>query len=335
MRRRISTIASAHAFPVEHQPPSPHFPRNSPYPGPTRIEWCHANGNAHHTNAPKIACPSANTKIFRSFANNHAIPTPPTNVNGTNTGFGQCNNANTAPATNAAGSAFSNADSNRFITNEFSPTCCNKQNARYPPNRRISTKCSGRLCSIPRNNPAAKISRELTPKNKPARFAALHKLSPRHPIVFGVSRRATKLATSHTTITHHVHGAANCNFQIYAPRNPANPSASTKHDHRYQLHFTPIVPSPSDPLPGIRPSIPINAQTTYRCRLSPRSVLNIPSTQNPEIPDSSLAPAIIPAIVAPVPPPRSQSIRTPPHLLRPQTRTSSASPPIVPVSPAQ
>lgn len=68
--------------------------------------------------------------MFRSVANNHAIATPPTNVSGTSTGFGQCNAANTTPDSNAAGTGFSNAANSRFVKNEFSPTCCSKQNAR-------------------------------------------------------------------------------------------------------------------------------------------------------------------------------------------------------------
>lgn len=87
-------------------------------------------GNAHHTKAPNIACPSASGSMFRSLANNHAIATPPTNVKGTSTGFGQCKAAKITPATPAAGTGLSNARSSRFITSEFNPTCCNKQKAR-------------------------------------------------------------------------------------------------------------------------------------------------------------------------------------------------------------
>ena len=191
-----------------------HYIRNDRYPGPTRIEWCHASGNAHHTSAPRMACPRANGRIFRSFANSHAMPVPPTNVKGTSTGFGQCNAANTMPATNAATSGFWNAASSRLVTKEFSPTCCSRQNARYPPNRRGSIKWDGKRCTIPRNNPAKQISRELIPKKQAARFVAGHKLSARHPMVLGVSRRATKLTTSHAKNTRHVHGAAACNFQM-------------------------------------------------------------------------------------------------------------------------
>jgi hypothetical protein len=45
------------------------------------------------------------------------------------------------------------------------------------------------------------------PKNHADRFVALHKLSARHPIDFGVSLRAKKLTASHTSITRQVHGA--------------------------------------------------------------------------------------------------------------------------------
>jgi hypothetical protein len=104
------------------------------------MEWCHASGNAHHTSAPKNACPNASGKMFRSVPNSQAIAVPPTNVSGTSTGFGQCKAPNNTPATRAAGPNFSNAANNRFVKNEFSPTCCNKQNARYPPNLFGSTK---------------------------------------------------------------------------------------------------------------------------------------------------------------------------------------------------
>ena len=93
------------------------------------MEWCQATGKAHHTSAPRIAWPSVNGRMFRAVPKSQAIATPPTNVSGTNTGFGQCNAAKITPATTAADRGFSNARSRRFITNEFSPTCCNRQNA--------------------------------------------------------------------------------------------------------------------------------------------------------------------------------------------------------------
>jgi hypothetical protein len=273
--------------------------------------------------------------MFRSVANNQAISPPPTNVNGTNTGFGQCNAPNKAPATTAAGTGSSNAAINRFVKNEFSATCCSKQNARYPPNLRGSIKCEGNRCSMPKNSPAKQINRELIPKNQADRFVARQRLSARQPIVFGVSPRAKKLTASHTSITRQVHGADSCSFQMNAATNPANANASAKHDHRYRLHFTPTVRSPSGSLPDNRPSAPTSVQTAYRCRPSPHSFPNNPSAQNPEIPGSSPALAATPAAAARSPRLHRQSPRTPRGSTRPQIRSSSAGSSVALASPPQ
>jgi hypothetical protein len=81
--------------------------------------------------------------MFRSRANSHAIAVPATNVSGTSTGFGQCSAANKTPAITAAGTGLPNASTKRFVRNEFSPTCCNTQNAKYPTNFLGSLKCVG------------------------------------------------------------------------------------------------------------------------------------------------------------------------------------------------
>jgi len=223
--------------PAEPDAHSPYFP-SVQYPGPTRIEWCHAIGNAHHTSAPKIACPSASGKIFRSRANSHAIAAPPTNVSGTSTGFGQCSAANKTPPSSAAGTGFPNAASKRFVKNEFSPTCCNTQNAKYPTNFRGSLKCVGNRCSIPKNNPAPQTAALAPAKNPHAFRVAAQRLSPRHPIVFGVSCRSKKLATSHTTNTHQVAGSSACPRQMYHPTYATNPNASIRQESRCALQFT-------------------------------------------------------------------------------------------------
>jgi hypothetical protein len=153
---------------------------------------------------------------------------PPTSVNGTSTGFGQCSAANAIPAVTAAAHGFSNALSSRFVKNEFSPTCCSRQNAMYPNKCFGSVKCAGARFSIPRKIPITQIPSAAGKKNRPARFVATHKLSARHPSVFGVSLRNTALAPSHTTNTHHDAGTCTCNFQMYNPTYPTKQTASAR-----------------------------------------------------------------------------------------------------------
>ena len=206
------------------------------------MEWCHASGNAHQTSAPRMACPRVSGRMLRSRANNQAMAVPPMRVSGTSTGFGQCSALNINPATTAAEDGFSKAASSRFVKKEFRATCCSRQKAKYPTKRRLSIKCSGKRCSIPRNSPIRQIATEVPAKNQKARRVARPRLSSRHPSVLGVSRRRRKLTASHTKNTRQDQDTAACSRQMYQPTKAPNAKASTRHETRRQFHpaLTPL-----------------------------------------------------------------------------------------------
>jgi len=134
-----------------------------------------------HTSAPKIACPSASGKIFRSCAKN-ATPSPSAHKTsaGTSTGFGQCSAANKTPAISAPAPA-SQMPQQAIRQKRIQPTCCNTQNAKYPQTSAAPLSASAIAAASPKTIPRRKTAALAAAKNTTALRVAVQRLSARHP----------------------------------------------------------------------------------------------------------------------------------------------------------
>jgi len=137
--------------------------------------------------------------MFRSRANSQHIAKPPTNVNGTSTGLGQCNKAKITLANNAATiGRFHRIQQSVHqirIQRDLAATSKTKSNRKIDANPKNEQAIGEPLLDTVRAAPSAAMQ---IPKTTAACRAAGRKLSARQPRVFGVSRCRTKLATSQT-----------------------------------------------------------------------------------------------------------------------------------------
>ena len=161
--------------------------------------------------------------MLRSRPKSHAIAMPPTSVNGTSTGFGQCSVPNSAPDRIAAGHRLSKYPSNRLVKNEFNAICCNRQNARYPRTCVARSGEPARVATSPKRVPSQQIATEASKKQECS--------SRRRPkIISTPSQRSRRVSPqhnaqlSHTAITHQVAVPPSATSRYTSPQRPRTPA---------------------------------------------------------------------------------------------------------------